>query len=169
MHLELMGEPMSKRMNVKLMAGIAAGAFSLGAVALPTAASASIAKAKGFPCIAQSAVEFATGNTTYGAPKAGPGYVATAGTCTYSSATTKSFVIARAPLGKSKFAADVKLGTKGDKLKSVSGVGKAASYGTGKSDIFFVSQGGNVYEFLDNSGKASLKQLEAVAKVVLPK
>jgi hypothetical protein len=163
-----MGEPMSKRTNVKLMAGIAAGAFSLGAVALPSVASASVDKAKGFSCITQSAVSFAMGNT-YSAPKAGPGYVASAGTCTYAATTGKSFVIARAPLGKSKFAADVKLGTKGDKLKSVSGIGKAATYGTGKSDIFFVSQGGNVYEFLDNNGKATLKQLEAVAKVVLPK
>ncbi|HEY2214235.1 MAG TPA: hypothetical protein VGH31_04200 [Acidimicrobiales bacterium] len=159
---------MSKRSNVKLWAGIAAGAFSLGAVALPSVASASIDKAKAFPCVTQSAVSFAMGNT-YSAPKAGPGYVAGAGTCTYAAASGKSFVIARAPLGKSKFAADVKLGTKSDKLKSVTGVGKAATYGTGKTDILFVSQGGNVYEFLDNANKATLKQLEAVAKVVLPK
>jgi hypothetical protein len=163
-----MGEPMSKRSNVKLLAGIAAGAFSLGAVALPSVASASADKAKTFPCVSQSAVSFATGNT-YSAPKAGPGYVAGAGTCTYAATSGKSFVIARAPLGKSKFTADVKLGTKGDKLNSVPGLGKSATFGTGKSDILFVSQGGNVYEFLDNAKKATLTQLKAVAKLVLPK
>jgi len=159
---------MSKRMNVKMVAGIAVGAFSLGAVAVPSVASASINKSKSFTCITQTAVEFATGNT-YSAPSAGPGYVAGAGTCTYTSAKVKSFVIARAPLGKSKFAKDVKLDAGKDKLTSVSGLGKGATYGTGKLDILFVNQGGNVYEFLDHSGKATLKQLSAVAKVVLPK
>jgi uncharacterized protein with beta-barrel porin domain len=163
-----MGEPMSKRMSGKMVAGIAVGAFSLGAVALPSVASASIDKAKSFTCISQSAVEFATGNT-YAAPKLGPGYVAGAGTCTYTSAKVKSFLIARAPLGKSKFSKDVKLDAGKDKLTSVSGLGKSATYATGKLDVLFVSQGGNVYEFLDDSGKATLKQLSAVAKVVVPK
>jgi hypothetical protein len=165
-----MGEPMSKRMSGKMMAGIAAGAVSLGVVALPSVASASISKAASFTCIANTAIEFATGNV-YGAPKseavpaAGAGAVA----CTYSSTKVKSFVIAVAPLGKSKFSKDVKLESSKDKLTTVHGVGKAATYGHGKSDILFVQQGKTIYEFLDNSGKATQKQLTAIAKVAVPK
>lgn len=158
---------MSKRSGLKMGAAVAAGAFSFGALALPTVASASIDKAQGFPCVAKTVVSFATG-VVYSGPKKGAGFTASAGTCTYTSPTKKTFVIARAPLGKSKFSKDAKLSGGKDKLTSEPGIGKAALYGTGKSDIFFVDQGGNVYEFLDNSGAATLKQLEAVAKVVVP-
>lgn len=159
---------MHKRSKFGFAAGLLAGAFTLGAVVLPTAASASVDSSKGFPCISPAPLNFATAGS-YGAAKKGPGFVASAGTCSYtSSVTKKTFVIARAPLGKSKLKNDAKLDVPKDHFTSVSSKWKSALYGTGKLDVLFVDQNKTAYEFLDNSGKATLTQLKAVAAVVIP-
>jgi hypothetical protein len=159
---------MQKRSIFGFSAGVVAGAFALGALVMPTTASASVDTSKGFPCISAAPLNFATGGS-YGAAKKGPGFVASAGTCTYtSSVTKKTFLIARAPLGKSKLKTDAKLDIPKDHFKTVSSDWKTALFGTGKVVVLFVDQNNTAYEFLDNSGKATLTQLKALAKVVIP-
>jgi hypothetical protein len=140
-----------------------------------TVASASLAKAKpkvstNFPCLSASKLNSLSGGS-YGAATKAPGFANGAGTCTYLSSTSGStFVIGHAPFTKSKLI-DVANNDSAhkDKMTIVKGVGQKALYGTGKFDIFFVLKGKEVWDFVDSTNKAKLKEFKAVAGAVVPK
>jgi hypothetical protein len=158
----------ARRTMTRARAGLLAGAAALAVLALPVAAGAShAAKTKPFSCLTPAQLNTITkGN--YGAPKKGAGFAATAGTCTYTSPSGSTFVIAHAPLGGTKLKKDATLVSGHDHLSSVSGLGQGALIGKGKIDVLFVQQKSFVYSFRDGSGAASPAQLESVARLVVP-
>jgi hypothetical protein len=147
------------------------GATVVASLALPVAAASAgrLDKSSTFTCPPAAELNFAVGGD-YGSPKVGGGDVKGGGTCTYSSGTGgTTYVIAHAPIGHSKLKTLAKAELGHDRIHSESGIGKGAYYGTGKLDVLLVQQGSGVYEALDNSGKSTLKQLEAIVRTVLPK
>jgi hypothetical protein len=166
---------MRKRSMAVGRAGLVVGATVLAVVTLTLQASLASASTRAvdkdfsFSCPAAGVLNFATAGN-YGAPKESGGPVKGGGVCTYTAVSGgATYVIARAPLGKSKFRNVAKAVLGHDHLTSVSGIGKAAIHGTGSLDVLLVQQGSVLYEFLDKSGTSTLKQLEAMAKVTVPK
>jgi hypothetical protein len=142
------------------------GALLATTLALPS--SSASASAKALTCPTSAAVTTAIG-ASFGAPKYGSSF-AGSGYCTYKATTGgKTLVVAYSKLGKAKFknAAKTEAG-KHDKIASVKGVGKAAIRGTGALDVLFVQSGNSIYEVLDNTKQATLPQLSATARLVLP-
>ncbi|HEX3796387.1 MAG TPA: hypothetical protein VHV57_17975 [Acidimicrobiales bacterium] len=133
-------------------------------------ASGSVASAgtKHLTCPAATAVNTASGGS-FGAPKFGSAF-AGSGYCTYKASTGgKTLTVAYSKLGKQNFAKLAKTEAgKHDHISSVSGVGQSAVHGSGPLDVLFVHQGSSIYEVLDNTKQATVPQLVAVAKLIVP-
>ena len=148
---------------------ILAGTTVVVAWALPTAFLASSAAASKSPtCISGAKLSAAT-KATWPNAKVGPGLSPGQKICTYLSASSgETFLISHEALNGSTMNQLAKDSYAGDHFSSVSGVGKAALHGKGGFDVLLVQVGSTLYEFQENSGAATVSELKAVTKMVLP-
>ena len=152
---------------------ILAGTTVVVAWVLPTAFLASSAAAskhstKSPTCISGAKLSAAT-KATWPNAKVGPGLSPGQKICTYLSASSgETFLISHEALDGSTMNQLAKDSYAGDHFSSVSGVGKAALHGKGGFDVLLVQVGSTLYEFQDNSGAATVSELKAVTKLVLP-
>jgi hypothetical protein len=153
-------------LKLPLLAGVLVGA--LLTVSSPLLAASASAGTPKFTCPTAAAVTTASG-ASFGTPKFGSVF-AGSGYCTYKApAGGKTLVVAYSKLGKGKFKSLAKTEAgKHDHVTSVTGIGQAAVHGTGALDVLFVQKGSLIYEVLDNTKHATVAQLIAVAKLVVP-